>query len=364
MRIAMLLALLALPACATLPEAPGGEQGLPSAGAGPFRALVSGELGNNRSAPNGLSDSRGYARDISVLDVDGQPDTFDVIGFVGVAVKVGDVSPGPTTPTASIVRYTAADGRSFDRKGTTVLTPDAAWEGGVMGGPAALRVGEEIRLYYAAAGGIGLARGDAQGMTFTREAAPVLGPAAGGWEAGATPRSPGVVQLGDGSFRLFYEVPLPGGGSAIGEARSTDGIAFQRLGDGPALAPGQGGGGGADGGDPPVDGAAVGGPFPMRATSGTGEPILRVYYGAVDGAGKRTVGLAARYGDDAPLQRAVAPVFGTSKPLQPGEPCVVVWRDFALLYVTEDASTSDDAPAVAVGLAPATAALPSPTTAP
>ncbi|APR77845.1 Beta-galactosidase [Minicystis rosea] len=355
MRLASLAFFLALSSCATIPEPPGGEVGLPTAGAGPFRALAVGELGQSRSAPNALTDSRGFARDIAVIDLDGKPDTYDVAGFVAASVKENGVDPEPDSPTRAIVRYGAIDARSFDRSAAVVLTPDASWEGGVVSGPAIVRVGTELFLYYAAAGGIGLARGDAQGTSFTKMDGPVLAPVTGGWEAGAVPRSPGVVRLDDGSFRLFYEVPLPNGGSAIGEAKSSDGSSFVRIGDAPVLSPASSA---SDAGDPPIDGASVGGPFPMLATSNVGEPILRVYYGAVDAAGKQTIGLAARYGVDGPLLRAAAPVYGTGKALQPREPCVVAFTGFALLFTTQQSSTTDEDPVIGAALAPATAALP------
>jgi hypothetical protein len=147
MRHLALLPALLLPACATLPEPTGGDEGLPNAGAGPFRLLVSGEVGNQRVAPNVLNDSRGYARDIAVIDLDGKPDTYDVAGFVAAAVKQNGKDPTRDTPTSTIVRYGAVDGRSFDRSATVVLTADADWEGGVMGAPAVVRVGDELRLY-------------------------------------------------------------------------------------------------------------------------------------------------------------------------------------------------------------------------
>jgi hypothetical protein len=350
-----LLFLALLPACATIPEPPGGETGLPNAGAGPFRALVAGEIGNSRAAPNALSDSQRYGRDAAVVDLDGKPDTYDIAAFVAAAVKENGAKIDRDSPTRAIVRYGAIDGRSFDRTALAVLTPDADWEGGVLSAPAVVRVDGELWLYYAAAGGIGLARGDAQGMAFTKIAGPVLGPASGGWEAGAVPRSPGVVRLADETFRMFYEVPLPNGGAAIGEARSSDGLTFERIGDAPALTPSRST---SDAGDAPYDDAAVGGPFPILADSGDGEPVLRVYYGAISGEGTKTIGLAARYGNDGELKRAGAPVFGTGKPLQPSEPCVVAFDGVTLLFVTQKSSNTSKDPAVAVGLAPATAALP------
>src|SRR5262249_8840893 len=108
------------------------------------------------------------------------------------------------------------------------------------------------------------------------------------------------------------------------------------------------------------DDGSVGSPFPMPAVSADGRRILRLYYGARDATGAATIGLAARYGTDGPLERAVAPVFGTSKPLGPREPCVVAFDRFVLRYATEASSTTDSHPAVAVGVAPGTAVLPPP----
>jgi len=262
----VLLVLLASTACAcaTIPEPAGGDVGLPNAGAGPFRPLTSTEIGNNRSGPNGLTDSRGYARDIAVIDLDGKPDTFDVAGFVAASITVNGMDPTPASPTRTIVRYGALDGRSFDHAALVVLTPDAAWEGGVLEAPAVVRAGSELFLYYAAAGGIGVARGDAAGMSFTKVPGPVLAPVAGGWEAGTTPRSPGVVKLDDGTFLMFYEVPLTSG-SVLGEARSSDGVSFTRLGSGPALGGATGATSAGDAGDLLYDAAGVGSPSPMLA---------------------------------------------------------------------------------------------------
>ncbi len=247
------LPLLGLASCATLPEPAGGDQNLPNASAGPFRALsdavqvigdgglvLGSEIGNSRSAPNGLDDSRDYGRDIAVVDADGDPSTLEVVAYVAAAVTMNGMDPTPTTPTRSLVRYGALDGRSFDYSAEVVLTPDAAWEGGLLASPAAVRAGGEILLYYAAAGGIGLAK-SADGHAFTKLAAPVLAPVPGGWEQGAVPASPGVVVLADGSFRMFYEVTTGTGAApsatSIGEASSPDGATWTRLGTAPALAP-------------------------------------------------------------------------------------------------------------------------------
>jgi hypothetical protein len=342
-------------ACATLPEPGGGDQNLPSAVAGPFTALTATQFSTSLSisAPNGLDDLNDYGRDMAVLDADGDPTTPEVFGYVAASIVENGMDPTPTSATRTLVRYTALDGRSFDpQSAATVLTPDASWEGNVLAAPSVLRSGSEVLLYYAAQGGIGLAKSP-DGQTFTKVAGPVLGPAATGWDQGAAPASPGVVQLADGSFRMFYEAPF-GGGAAIGEAGSPDGVTWTRLGDGPALAPSSGG----DAGPTPWDSAAVGSPFPMLAVSAEGRPILRLFYGALDVGGIGTIALAARYGTDGPFERAVGPVFGVSGGLGPREPCVVAFASYTLLYATEASSSTDRHPAVAVGVAPATATLP------
>jgi hypothetical protein len=351
-----LAAIAALPACATLPESAGGSNGLPSANAGPFRALVASELGGFRVAPNGLEDDNDYGRDPAVIRADDASSSMAVFGYVAAAAEENGQLPVPTSPTRTITRYGALDGRTFDNSALVVLTADQPWEGGLLAAPAVIRVGGELFLYYAAAGGVGLARGT-DGTTFTKVTGPVLAPDPTGWEHGAPPASPGVVQLGDGSFRMFYEIAIVPGESAIGEASSSDGVKWTRLGSAPALAPAVGD---TDAATAPYDGASVGSPFPMLATSAEGRAILRVYYGATDGSGVRTVGLAARYGTDGALQRAETPVFGSNGTLGPREPCVVAFGDVLLLYVTESADTTDTTPVVAEGVAPATATLPPP----
>src|SRR5690606_30641541 len=59
-----------------------------------------------------------------------------------------------------IYRFVAVDGRSFrdPDPATPVLAPSETWEGAALSAPEVARVGGEIWLYYAAEGGIGLAR--------------------------------------------------------------------------------------------------------------------------------------------------------------------------------------------------------------
>lgn len=361
--LALCAPLWPLSSCATLPPEGGGEGSLPNAGAGPFREIAQAELGGARTAPRAMDDDERFARDASVVDLDGDPSTLAAAGFFAATLRADDAAPDPLAPPNAIVRHDAADGRSFARASTTVLTPELPWEGGVVAAPSALLVGSDVWLYYAAEGGVGLAR-SADGMDFAREPAPVLAPLAPGegWDGGAVPGSPGVIRLPDGSFRMFYAVPGDGDASFVGEARSDDGLLWERVGSGPALAPAPLAGADAPEEGAPFDGAAVSDPAPVLAVSATGRPLLRVYYAARDSDGRSAIGLAARLGHDGPLQRAVAPVFGASSALSPRAPSVAVYPGFSLLFVTQAAGTRDGQgyPVVAAGVAPADAALPPP----
>jgi hypothetical protein len=353
-RLALVALALVCAACATLADAETGGENLPNAEAGPFRALRSDEVGNLRSAPNVLVDDQTFPRDGTILDADGDPATPAVFGYFAEAPDEGMGDPDPLAQTRAIVRYEALDGRSFDRAPVTVLEPEEPWEGTILGAPSALRVETEVFLYYTAQGGIGLAR-SVDGVHFTHSAAPLLGPDPNNWEAGKTPANPGVVRLEDGSFRMFYDVAHDADGRLIGEARSDDGVVWTRVGDAPVLAPQMD----VNPDDPFYDGIAVEAPYPVLGKSAEGRPLLRVYYGALDALGRRSIGLAARYDPaQGALERAVGPVFGGS--LGPGQPCVDVRPGYTLLFVTQlkGRTKSEQIPAVAAGVSPADAKLP------
>lgn len=354
--MAIALAVGAFAGCATLAGGGGGDSDLPNAGVGPFRKIRAEELGQSRSAPYAMDDDRRFLRDAALLDEDGDPATLPAFGYFAASLAEG--AEAGDAPDA-IVRHGALDGRSFDRQSVTVLVPEAAWEGGTVGAPAVLRAKGEVLLYYAAAGGIGVAR-SADGASFTREPVPALAPDAASWEGGAVPSSPSVVLLPDGTFRLFYSILSADDGGRIGEASSPDGVHFSRVGRGPVLAPGDAA---PEEGDTRYDDASVSAPFALLGATGEGRPVLRLHYAARDRAGNATIGLAARFLDDGSgFVRAVAPVFGTGESLAPTEPCVVEHGAFALLFATERAgkTKAKQYPAVAVGVAPALVALPAP----
>lgn len=353
-RLALGTLALVSAACATLADAETGGENLPNAGAGPFRALGKDAVGAGRTAPNVLVDKETFPRNPTVIDADGDPSTPEVFGYFAVTPHEGMGDPDPWAATRAIVRHGALDGRSFDDEPVTVLRLEQPWEGAFLGSPSALRVGQEVFLYYTAEGGIGLAR-SADGLQFTRESGPVLGPDSSGWEEGHVPSSPGVVRLDNGSFLMFYDVLDAGETRRIGEAFSTDGISWARVGHGPVLEHQVD----IDEDNPFFDGVSVEAPYPVLAQSAEGRPMLRVYYGAKDARGRRSIGLAARFdASSGALERAVGPVFGGS--LGPEEPCVLVRPGYSLLYVSQVAGSfeSQQYPVIAGAVSPVDAVLP------
>ncbi len=222
-----------------------------------------------------------------------------------------------------------------------MLAPSEAWEGGVVGEASVARVGSEVWLAYSGAGGIGLSR-STDGQTFVKDPDPVLTPGGGAWEAGEAPHAPALLVLPSGEVRLFYAAA-----ERIGEARSSGDGAFQRIGSEPVLEPG-----GTE-----FDGKAVGDPEAWLSESAEGRRVVRVYYTATASDDTTSVGVSARYGNDGLLQPAAAPSL--SGPRGPHAPAVLPRASLTLLFVTQRAGSSDsqDYPAIAAGVAPATVDL-------
>lgn len=334
-RAALLLVLTA--SCATLADGHAGLDNPPSANAGPFRLLESGEIGHGSPAPYAVDDGKAFYRDPSVMLAVGGT-SFEVWGYFSAS----DTAEGPST---RITRLTAADGRSFDHNSPSdVLVPDLEWEAGTVGAPSAVRDGGAVRLAYAAGGGIGTAI-SLEGTSFAKEASPAVGPGFAAWFDG-TPRSPGIVFLPDGAH-LFYEADGPRGVS-IGEARETA-EGWVPVGDGPALAP-----------DSDLDAGGALSPSPVLATSEEGRDILYVYYTTVAADGTHRLGMAARFlsDPDSRLEKSSSTMLAPSPKLEAREPSVVRFEDFSLLFATANASKTSRDPAVLVSIAPALAPFP------
>ncbi|MBK7582281.1 MAG: hypothetical protein IPI67_19000 [Myxococcales bacterium] len=335
-----ILSMLALASfgCGTLAtEAGDSDAPRPNAQAGPFRLLGSDEI-DGLDAPYVLKKKFWDFREPSVHVSDSAVRLGEAVMYA-VATDAG---------TDAIFRFVAPDGRSFDKvpaPAAGVLTADAAgWEGGQVDTPESAELGDELWLFYSAAGGIGAAR-SSDGIVFEKLGL-VLGPGGAAWEAGGVPRAPSFLSLGAGDYRLFYEVD-----GQIGEARSSDGTSWERLGEEPVLAKGP-----DAAGEPAFDGSGVGDPEVVRAKSAEGRVTTRVYYTGLGADGTSAIGLAARFGDDGPLTRAAAPAFASTR--LPRAPAVVSYADLSLLFVTERSGVTDEWPAIAAGIAPATLRIP------
>lgn len=336
--LGLALATLAL-GCATLATPAGDDDAVrPNAGAGPFRPATSEEVSDS-DAPT-VIDPGGATRAVSdpgALDLD-RTSSIGRVAVYGVTT-VGGVQ--------GIYRYLADDGRHFHGPdpAAAVLVASESWEGTTLSGPDVHWNGDEVVMYYAGEGGIGVARSADGGVTFAKSAAPLLVAGGEAWEAGEAPSAPGWVRSPGGTERLFY-----GAAGRIGEATSSDGLTFTRVNGGPVLEPRAA----LD-----FDDEWVGQPFAITATSEEGRALTRVYFAGRSSSGEKNVGLAARF-DDGPrrLTRATSPVFTSTR--LPSAPAIVQYSGVALLYLEQygGSTASKKHPAVALGVAPGDVHLP------
>jgi hypothetical protein len=357
-------ALLGIIACGTIASPGGGALNLPTTNLGPFAPLTKDEVAPGDEPPFVFSNESAQYRDPCVLPVSPGASGPGVIMF---AVATG--SSG-----AVIVRTHADDGRSFygdsvDAQNThpshaapVVLHATQPWEGRDLSGPSALRVGSDVWLYYAGAGGIGLAVSHDGGGTFQSQSAPVLAAAGGAsWEP-TPPRAPSVAILPDGSFHMLYA-----SGDAIGEAVSADGKAWQRVGADPVLVPSAH----VDpstlptGVPPPFDEGAVDDPLLVPTTDVAGRLVLHVLYtgySAPIGAPSRAsaIGLAGRFGTSGRFTKQPDPVYNVQS--NEAAPALQPLGDSqALLYVQQsNTSVMPSFLSIAAAYAPASSMLGAP----
>ncbi len=353
-----LVALACAGACSTVGSEGRGDVGLPTSGVGPFRRLASGEVPG--IAPFVLDGEGGY-RDPAVLAEDpgaSEPRVWLFAGALGAGAE--GIPKGPV-----IVRTFAPDGRSFagtglgPGRGTELaLAPTEAWEGGEagkLGAPFVLRVGAEIWMFYAAAGGIGLARAPGPTAPFVKDPGPVLDArAAATWERGA-PASPSAYVEG-GRVHLFFS-----SGGFLGEAVAEPGArTFSRvdadpstpeldpvLGPGPrvdpkSLAPGE---------KAAFDEAGVADPcVSVRTTpASAARTQVRVLYTGIAASGASAIGFAARYGHAGRLTRQPLAIYAAKG--KERAPALLDLGERGYLYFTEP--RSDGREGVGAGYAPA-----------
>jgi hypothetical protein len=355
--VVLAAALLAAPSCATTGAAGEGDRNLPTAGVGPFRKLGVDEVPG--IAPFVFDDRTAGYREPAVLAPDGAAGgaILYVVGQQGAA----DV----------IVRTRADDGRAFfggsgdfGKTPPVVLAASEPWEGASVAGPFALRRDGEVLLYYAAAGGIGLARSSDGGLVFRKEPAPVLvRDPSSAWETTQV-RAPSVYTLPDGRLRMLYAA-----GASIGEASSADGVHFERVDPDPStpeiepvlapappappgsLLPNERG---------PFDTAAVSDPCALTRVTPADRFQVRVLYTGVDTAGVSSIGFAARVGESGPLSRNPAPVYSVGS--QEAAPALLEVPGGSYLYVQQNRRIDErfTYTAIAGAFAPGAVKLPAP----
>jgi hypothetical protein len=193
------------------------------------------------------------------------------------------------------------------------------------------------------------------GLTFTKEDAPVLArDASVAWETTA-PHAPSVARMPDGSWHMFY-----GAGDAIGEATSDDGVGWMRAdadprtpASDPVLSPG-----------PSFDSGQVDHPVALPRVTAAGRVQLRVLYTGYDaqpGSASRgsSIGFAARFGDAGPLVRQPVPVYAPGA--HEAAPALFEFAGGSFLYVQQDETAQDRAnpyPSIAAAVAPTSVTLP------
>jgi len=360
-----LLLLFVAASCATQGGGSSGVSNVPSSGDGPFRPLVDGELSSKAVVPYVFVDQTALYREPSVLGTSADP-TNSQVWLYAVATSGGaDV----------IVRTIADDARSFygdvsdnadpshpHHTAPTVLTADQPWEGPGVSGPSALLTGGQVLLYYAAAGGIGLAT-SSDGLTFTKGSGPVLAPdPTMAWETTA-PHAPTVAIFPDGSWHMLY-----GAGDSVGEATSADGQTWARVATNPVLSPSPV----VDpstlpaGVPPPFDEGRVDDPLMSPQTDIDGRLQVRVFYtgyGLAAGTAQppSAIGLAGRYGATGALSRQASPIYTVN--LHEAAPAFFEYSGGSLLYVQEDNTSIDPTKpftSIAAGYAPIDGTLPAP----
>jgi hypothetical protein len=334
-------------------ESRGGMSGLPGAGLGPYRRLdtdeLSGRLALRRMA---LVESGMVLRGAgpqplmfyAAADLPPDPPPMDagMDADGGVAsdagVDAGDgLDAGTGDPLAgflprSILRTNPGDGPAYIG-GEVVLEAREAWEGDAVYDPWAVRLADgRVRLYYAAAGGIGIAESDTATGTFTRVGTgPVLTGLRRPTIAARPDRAPG--------FLLYAERD-----GAIVVAESADGLAFgtPELVDLGFMA--------SDAGVPQI---AVGSPGAGLQIPTLDPPRVVLFFESRRADGSRTLGLAASR-DGRNFERATLPAFGMG--LAEGFPAPdFIDAQTTLLYFTV-AATTEDRPsrALTVAVSPGT----------
>lgn len=215
-RLAIILALV--PACSAIGDPGSFPEAFPHGGTGQFRFLEEDEVGLR-------SPIQGRALAVSRTALDGAMVAEGHLFYTGARLMDAAMPPPEGFPEnevfwdafepRAIFRSDPREDRGFDA-GEPIFEAEQAWEGGEVFDPWVVVDGAIYRLYYAAAGGIGVAESGAIDGPYERVLdAPIVEMA----------RRPSVVRGPDGAWWMYYD-----GGESIVAARSEDGVEFASMG--------------------------------------------------------------------------------------------------------------------------------------
>jgi hypothetical protein len=206
-----------LMSCGTTGDLGGGADHLPVSGGGPFAPLTS-EPGDQIDAPLVLLDPTADLDDPDVL-VDG-----DALTVFVTAKRKGAI----TIEQAHALSLRAGFGDQVP-----VLAADQPWEMGAVAAPSVLR-GAPWLLFYAAGGAIGLAT-SSDGQTWEKRTSPVFTADA---DEGSELSAPAAVLVGD-QVRLYYTATgsIWAAEAPLVALTSGDSVSWTRLDGEPATSP-------------------------------------------------------------------------------------------------------------------------------
>lgn len=278
-----LLGLVASMGCSTIGDPGGMPAGLPHGGTGQFRPLDADEVGV-------MSPLQGRAMVVSDAAVEGAaPSGLDFL-FYASAPLLDEPPEFPMDHPPSEVFWPAFAPRAIHRgdglvgeerretlhviggfaRGDVVLRATEDWEGGEVFDPwPATDDDGTARLYYAAAGGIGVAEASAIDGSFAKVDGPIVAEV-----GGEVPRRPSVVGGIDGGWLMYFTL-----GDTIRVAQSDDGVSFEVL-DPPTFD-------GPDETDSPE--VARIHPGAARVVTAAGRVLIRLYYESVRADGSHLI---------------------------------------------------------------------------